>query len=154
MSEETDRIKRKITKGFAYFLWAGVAFIIFNTVMYIRADNPITVYTYETTKTEYKPNDLINVVSELENKATVNTLSNIYLRCGSNLFNLKQIELVANPTERRTVFNPVGVIPFDVYPPECRVESVLKVYVPVLPWLTRTFTEVYVSQDINVRSEL
>lgn len=142
--------ERKISRLLACFMWGLAFFIALNAIAYIVPRSGVTIYSLETTKQEYKTGDIITVRADFESSVKSQTTNTIYLRCGNNLYQLKQIIYEAYPTERGTVYTDVGLTPKDVFPPECVLQSKLAATVTILPWLHKTTVNVYQTNQFKV----
>lgn len=144
------KIEHKLTKLTACLMYALTLFILLNVALYFMPHGSINVYSIETTELEYRAGDIITVRTDYESTVKSEAVNTIYLRCGNNIYQLKQIIYETYPTERGTVYTDVGLTPKDVFPPECVLQTKLATTVTILPWLHKTTVSVYQSNQFKV----
>jgi hypothetical protein len=130
-------------------IWLLVIFMAVNLVFYSIPRKLITVHSFTTNKQEYKTGDLIigTIIADVHYAGNVTT--SLYLLCNRTSYFIKTIDSYLGTTANK-ITTPMGTVPNDVYPPDCRVQVQTTFHIQVLPWLVRDQTVTYYSSNFRV----
>lgn len=118
--------------------------MVVTSVLYYIPRKTVVVNSFQTTQKVYTTGDLVVVRINVSSSTYSTTNNSLYLKCGNTLYGLKQIRNDIYPTETIDLVVNAGVIPRDVFPPDCSIYSKLLITYKILPFFERT-----VQQDIH-----
>ena len=119
-------------------------------VAYLWPKKTIEVQEFTVNEPTYKTGDIIfgTLRATIERRGYV--INDIYLQCGSSRYFLKEVSYTIPHGTNSIITVPLGAVPADVYPPDCRIQADSDLIISILPGLHRTYEQTIYSNNFRV----
>lgn len=131
-------------------VWAIFIFMAVGIVLYALPRKTIDIEFIKTSKSQYKTGEIIiaTVEADVIRKGFID--NGVYLLCGNSRYFLKEVSYTVPDGQNTIITVPMGAVPADVFPPDCKIQVDVDYTVQVLPFLHRTYEQTVFSNQFKV----
>lgn len=148
MSKEVKKLKI-----LNYIIWSLVVILIILFCFWFYPRNTVDVISYETEKLNYRIGDELYVLTESEIFFNGNSNYDVRLICDGGRYLLKSFEVTSVVSERKPGITKVGIIPLIPTPDNCVIRTQATHEIQIMPYITRTYTNVWETNRFLVEAK-